>query len=285
MATNGQNQGLNSLVGKKLKSTLSTSGQTPAWLSEKSGIGLPTVYAILNGYQLPSLEKLRRICTAMNVSIDWLLEVESDAFYVFPEPGSESLSYAEFESMTLMEGAGERISVSRGFSIVNQPLELRRQILERVYLLKGRALEIAMDSFVARREVLGKVEKRRVEYVVTSEIEDFVNQRAPWDRVQWSLIREFIDSIIHRLETDPLGFEVILVPRQFFLVNYEILNREVVVFDHGSMFLRQSSKRVVKHFMSEVEALHVNPESIASRKAVSRFLEKLAGSRLVGGGQ
>lgn len=279
MASEKKRPELNALVGKKLKGTLANAGQSPAWLSKKSGIGLPTVYAILNGNQLPSLEKLRRICKALSVSIDWVLEVESDAFYVFPESGSESLSYAEFESMTLAEAPGERISVSRNFSIVHQPIELRRQILEKIYRLEGRSLEIAMEAFVARREVLDEMEKRRVEYVVQSEIEDFARQRAPWDRVSGKLIREFLRAIVKRLESSPLAYEVVIIPRQLFLVNYEILNRKVVIFDHGTMFLRQSHDRVVRHFLQEVEGFHVHQESAASRTEVIGFLKELAGAR------
>lgn len=276
-------------LGKKLKETLHSYHQTPNWLAEQTGIGVRTIYSILNGHQLPSIDKLRRICSALNISVDWLFEIESDSFYIFPSPGGESRSYADFEEFWLGERGGERISVSRGFSIVHQPPELRRQILERIFNKTESELKSAMEAFMDRREVIDQLEKRRMEIVVSSEVEDFVMQRAPWDRVEGSLIREFIEGIIDRLENDPIGFEVLLIPRQNFLVNYEILNREVVLFDLGTVFLRQSHERIVRHFLSEVESFQKLEGTIQGRPQVIEFLygcldrnEAIAGARDTG---
>ncbi len=262
------------VLGRKLKETLGAYHQTPNWLAEQTGIGVRTIYSILNGHQLPSIDKLRRICSALNISVDWLFEIESDSFYIFPDPGAESRSYADFEEFWLGERGGERISVSRGFSIVHQPSELRRQILTRIFDKKGDELEGSMEAFRERRALIDKLERRRVEYVVSSEIEDFVSQREPWDRVDGGLIREFVNSVIHRLENDPIGFEVVLIPRQYFLVNYEILNREVVLFDLGTVFLRQSHDRIVKHFLTEVEQFQKMPGIIQGRTEVIDFMNQ-----------
>lgn len=275
MADDHNRAELKQALGKKIKGVLASYGQSPLWLSEAAGIELPTVYSILNGHQLPSLEKLRKVCMALNISVDWLLEIETDAFYVFAQPGSESGRYAEFESAFLGERGGERISVSRGFSIVHQPIELRRQVLTRIFGWEGETLENALDAFTARREVIDRLEKRRVEYVVLSEIEDFISRRRPWDRVDPDLIEEFIASIIDRLRTDPIGFDVVVIPRQLFLVNYEILNREAIVFDLGTVFLRQSQQRIVDHFLHEVEQLHLHPDTISGRQQLVMLLEGL----------
>jgi transcriptional regulator with XRE-family HTH domain len=266
-------------VGQRLKAALAGAGQPAAWLAERAGIELPTVYSILNSHQQPSLDKLRRLCRALNVSADWVLELEADAFYDFPREGAESLTYAQFEETFLGERGGERISVSRCFSIVDQPLGLRRQILRELYRLEGPTLDKAMEAFLTRKALMARVERRRVEYVVASEVEDFLLQRSPWDRVDSDLVEEFARSIIKRLDEEPLALEVVLIPRQCFVVNYEILNRQAVVLDLGTLFLRQAQPRVVEHFVREVGGFHRHPESVSDRQAVIDWLEDLLARR------
>ncbi len=268
--TNRESQSL----GKKIKSSLHQSGQSVHWLAESTHISLSTVYSILNGHQTPSLDKIRRICTVLNLSLDWLLEIESDSFYIRPDVGYESQTYAELEEFWLGEGSGERLSVSRGFSIVHQPVELRRQVLDRIYQLSGPQIEKSIDAFTTRRQIIDNFENRRVEIVVQSEIEDFVNQRPPWDSLDFVLIKQFIEAIVKRLQEDTLGLDVSLIPRHLFLVNYEIVNREIILFDLGHLFLRQSHRNVIDHFVREIQEFRSHPMTIDDRSEVIRFLEK-----------
>ncbi|TWT90302.1 helix-turn-helix protein [Pseudobythopirellula maris] len=261
-------------LGRKIRAALYQTGETPKWLAVKSGIGVSTVYSILNGHQLPSLEKLRQLCSVLNLSIDWLLDIESDSFYLRPQIGHESRSYADLEEFWLSQGSGERLSLSRGFSIVHQPLSLREQVLKRIYELPQEQADVAMEAFVHRRRVIDEHERRRVEVVVQSEVEDFVLRRPPWDRLDAEPIKEFIETIISRLREDLLGFEVVLIPRQLFVVNYEILNREIIVFDLGQVFMRQSHQNLLDHFMRQVSECQKHPESIVERSEVIQFLEQ-----------
>lgn len=261
-------------LGKKIRAALYRTGESPKWLAAKSGIGVSTVYSILNGHQLPSLDKMRKICRVLNLSVDWLLDIESDSFYLRPELGNESQSYANLEEFWLSQGSGERLSVSRGFSIVHQPMQLREQILEHVYRLPKEQIDVALDAFVHRRQVIDEFERRRLEVVVASEVEDFILRRTPWDRLDFEPIEEFVESIISRLREDSIGFEMTLIPRQLFLVNYEILNREIIVFDLGHIFMRQSHAHLVQHFIREIQDFQHHPESLDERSEVIHFLEQ-----------
>lgn len=263
------------VLGRKFKEALHRSGQSANWLAENTGIGLSTIYSIINGYQLPSLDKMRQLSKTLNLSVDWLLDIENDSFYIRPETGRESQSYAEFEEFWLGESSGERLSVSRNFSIVHQPVSLRKQVLERIYNLSDENIEISLNAFTARRKVIDQFERRRLEIVVISEIEDFILQRGPWDRLDFELIEEFTESIIARLKRDLLGLEIVLIPRQQFLVNYEILNREVILFDLGTIFLRQSHNNIVEHFIEEIQNFQRHPETIDERGHVIEFLQDL----------
>lgn len=256
------------VVGRKLKDALQKIRQSPNWLSEQTGIGVSTIYSILNGHQLPSIDKLRRICGALDMSIDWLFEMESNALYLFPPPGEASRSYANFEEFWLGEKGGERICLTRCFSIVNQPRELRRQVIERIHCYDERNVEIAMQAFNHRREVMDRLETRRLEIVVHSEIEDFISQRPPWDRLDFELIEEFVLGIIGRLTNSPLRYEMVLLPRQAFIVNYEIINREVILFEFGKILLRQHHREIISHFLREVEGFQRHPESITGHQPV-----------------
>lgn len=261
-------------LGRKIRAALHRLGESPKWLAAQSGIGVSTVYSILNGHQLPSLDKLRQLCRVLNLSIDWLLDIDSDSFYLQPELGRESQSYADLEEYWLGEGNGERLSVSRGFSIVHQPIQLREQVLERIFGLNEEQIKVSLEAFVHRRKAIDEYERRRLEIVVQSEIEDFIMRRPPWDRLDFDLIREFVDSIITRLRDDLLGFEMALIPRQLFLVNYEILNREIIVFDMGHIFMRQSHTKLVDHFIQEIQQFRSHPETLNERSEVIDFLEQ-----------
>ena len=272
-STNGKSISAESL-GRKIRAALHRTSKSPKWLAAKSGIGVSTVYSILNGHQLPSLDKLRQLAGVLNLSVDWLLDIESDSFYFQPEPGRESQSYAEIEEFWLGQGNGERLSVSRGFSIVHQPIALREQVLDRIYHLNEEQIEVSLDAFIHRRQAIDEYERRRVEIVVQSEVEDFIFRRPPWDRLDFSLIKEFVESIICRLREDLLGFEMALIPRQLFLVNYEVLNREIIVFDFGHIFQRQSQTKLVQHFINEIQLFRSHPETLNERSEVIQFLEQ-----------
>ena len=265
-------------LGRKIRAALSRTGETPKWLANKSGIGVSTVYSILNGHQLPSLDKMRQLCKVLNLSVDWLLDIESDSFYLRPELGRESQSYADLEEFWLSQGSGERLSVSRGFSIVHQPIGLREQVLNRIYQLSEDQTDVALDAFVHRRQAIDEYERRRLEVVVQSEIEDFILRRPPWDRLDFEPIKEFVKSIITRLREDLIGFEMALIPRQLFLVNYEILNREIIVFDLGHIFMRQSHANLVQHFIREIQSFRSHPETLNERSEVIGFLEQALAS-------
>lgn len=274
MANSSENNIDAEALGKKIRAALYRTGESPKWLAAQSGIGVSTVYSILNGHQLPSLDKMRQLCRVLNLSVDWLLDIESDSFYFRPELGHESQSYADLEEFWLSEGSGERLSVSRGFSIVHQPLALREQILDRIYRMPKKQVNVALDAFVHRRQVIDEYERRRLEVVVRSEVEDFILQNPPWDRLDFEPVREFVESIITRLREDLIGFEMSLIPRQIFLVNYEILNREIIVFDLGQMVMRQSHENLVKHFLREIQDFRRHPETIDQRGEVIEFLEQ-----------
>ena len=203
-----------------------------------------------------------------------MLDIESDSFYLRPELGHESKSYADLEEFWLSEGSGERLSVSRGFSIVHQPINLREQVLERIYRFSREQIDVSLDSFIHRRQVIDEHERRRLEVVVRSEVEDFILRRPPWGRLDFEPVKEFIESIITRLREDLIGFEMSLIPRQLFVVNYEILNREIIVFDLGQIFMRQSHANLVEHFLKEIQHFRAHPETINDRSEVIRFLEQ-----------
>lgn len=261
-------------LGRKIRVALCRTGETPKWLAAKSGIGVSTVYSILNGHQLPSLDKMRQLCKVLNLSVDWLMDIESDSFYLRPELGRESQSYADLEEFWLSQGSGERLSVSRGFSIVHQPIGLREQVLERIYRLPKKQINVSLDAFIHRRQAIDEYERRRLEVVVKEEVEDFILQRPPWDRLDFEPIREFVESIISRLREDLIGFEMALIPRQLFLVNYEILNREIIVFDLGHIFMRQSHTNLVQHFIREIQSFRSHSETLDERSKVIRFLQQ-----------
>jgi transcriptional regulator with XRE-family HTH domain len=262
-------------IGRRIREQLQRLGLSPKFLAEKTGIGQSSIYSILSGRHMPSPEKLRAICEAASMSIDTLLDVEPHLFSLFPEPHAEGRVYANFERTWFGERGGERISVSRGFSVANQSEALRRELLSKVYGKRGESLETAMNAFRERQEVIRDLERTRLEVVVKSEIEDFVRRREPWDEIDRELIVECIEGVIGRLESDSLGFEVVVIPRERFLVNYEIINREVILFDAGSVFLRHNHQRVLEHFLAEVGEFKTSPRSIHDRAAVVAWLREL----------
>lgn len=262
-------------IGKKIRETMTQFGITVKELSKKTGIELQTLYSILNGHHQASVEKLEAISRVLHLSIDALLDLEVNTFPIYAEPYEASFSYAQFEDIWFGPTGGERISVSRNFSVMNHSVELRKEFLEKIYGLKGNELKVALDAFEKRMEVIREKEKRRLELVVDSEVTDFIKQREPFDKLSKKLVQESIEHIIDRLENDPLNFEVVIIPRQFFLVNYEIINREVILFDLGSVFFRQTHPALLQHFINEVEQLKYKKSKIAERSDVIKFLRKL----------
>lgn len=261
-------------IGKKIKDTMNAFGVTVKELSKKTGIEAQTLYSIINGHHQASVEKLEKICKALQLSMDALLDLDVNTFPIFPEQYKESLSYAHFEDVWFGPNGGERISVSRNFSIANQSVELRRQFLKNIYEIPGEKLELAIEAFKKRQDVIKRKEKRRIEIVVESEVIDFIHQREPFDRLDKKLIVECIEGVIDRLENDPLNFEVVLIPRQFFLVNYEIINREVILFDLGTVFFRQTHPSILEHFLKEVQDFKFKRAAVSERTAVINFLKE-----------
>lgn len=263
------------IIGKKLKEALQALDRSPAWLAEQTGISVRTLYSILNGHHLASPEKLRAICQALHMSLDALFDLECNVFPLFPEPdAAASRTYATFESIWLGEKGGERISVSRHFSIAHQSEQLREEILRHVYKYSEEQVAIAMEAFRDRQRVIREREKSRLEIVVKSEIEDFIRQREPFDVIEPALIHECIEGVINRLENDPLRLEIVVIPRQFFLVNYEIINREVILFDMGTVFLRQTHPMILQHFLREVEQFKTQRAVYKDRASVVEFLRE-----------
>jgi transcriptional regulator with XRE-family HTH domain len=264
-----------SRIGKKIRETMNQFGISVKELSAKTGIELQTLYSILNGHHQASVEKLEAISRALHLSIDALLDLEVNTFPIYAEPHEAPFSYAQFEDIWFGPSGGERISVSRNFSVMNHSLQLRKEFLEKIYGLGKKELKVALEAFEKRMDVIKKKEKRRLEFVVDSEVVDFIKQREPFDKLSKKLVRETIEKIIERLENDPLNFEVVIIPRQYFLVNYEIINREVILFDLGSVFFRQTHPALVNHFINEVEQLKFKKSKISERSDVIKFLRKL----------
>jgi transcriptional regulator with XRE-family HTH domain len=261
-------------LGKKIRDAMNLQNISVKELSQRTGIELQTLYSILNGHHQPSVEKLQIICSELQLSVDALLDLEVNTFPIYAQPYEGNLSYARFEDIWLGENGGERISVSRNLSVVNQSEKLRREVLKNIYGFKNDELEIALESFRKRKEIIEKKEKSRLEIVVFSEILDYIYQRSPYDLLTPKLVHESIEGVINRLENDPLNFEVIVIPRQHFLVNYEILQREVMLFDLGSVFFRQTHPDILHHFLKEVESLKFNKAKINERKKVIKFFKE-----------
>ncbi len=228
----------------------------------------------MNGHHNPSIEKLELIAKELQLSIDALLDIEVNTFPIYAKEYEAAFNYAEFEDIWFGPNGGERISVSRNFSVMNQSSELRREYLKNIYEFSDEQVEKAIEAFEKRKEVIAEKEKTRIEFVVRSEIVDYIQGREPFNRLSKKLVRESIEGIISRLENEPLKFEVIIIPRQYFLVNYEIINREVILFDLGTVFFRQTHPSIVQHFLKEIEELKFKKAETADRKEVIQFLRE-----------
>jgi transcriptional regulator with XRE-family HTH domain len=260
-------------IGKKIRETMNAYKITVKELSSRTGIEQQTLYSILNGHHQASLEKLVLISHELKLSIDALLDLEVNTFPIYSTPGKAPLSYSKFEDTWFGQTGGERISVSRNLSVVNQSTELREEFLRKIYKLNPSEVKHALLASEKRKEVIRRKEKRRIEIVVHSEIVDFITQRPPFDLLSTKLIKDEIERVTDRLISDVLNFEVIIIPRQHFLVNYEIINREVILFDMGSVFFRQTHPTVLNHFLNEVEALKYKRSLISDRDAVIQFFK------------
>ncbi len=241
------------VVGKKIRRAMNDLGLSVKELSAKTGIQPQTLYSILNGHHEPSPEKVRAICEALQLSMDSLYDLQANVFPIYPNPYEESRSYAVFEDIWFGPDGGERISVSRGFSTANQSLEMREEILRKVFHYNEEQTRRYLDGFEERLEVIRQKEKNRIEIVVESEIVDFAQQKDFYRLISRHHIVETLEKIIDTLENRPHKLEVYIIPRQYFLVNYEIINREVILFDLGSVFLRQTHRSLMEHFLKEVE--------------------------------
>jgi len=263
----------NNKIGKKIRDNLSALGISVKELSKQTGIELQTLYSVLNGHHQASVDKLESICRELHMSMDGLLDIEVNTFPHYARKYEESLNYASFEDIWFGPNGGERISVSRNLSVANQSEALRSEFLKEVYRYPDDKLERSLDAFRKRQEIIKNKEKRRLEIVVESEVIDFIHQRKPFDLLSKNLIIETIEHVVHRLDTQPLNFEVVLIPRQFFLVNYEIINREVILFDLGTVFFRQTHENILNHFLKEVEDLKFRLASISGREEVIQFFK------------
>ncbi len=273
MANNGNDKAIR--LGKKIRHVMNSYGYTVKELSKKTEIELQTLYSILNGHHLPSIDKLESISQTLHLSIDALLDIEVNTFPIFSTPFKAGMSYAEFEDVWFGENGGERISVSRNFSIMNQSTELRKDILKNIYKFSNKEIDKSIEAFEHRKKIIVAKEKRRLEIVVNTEVEDFIRGRESFNLISKNLVGEMVESVIDRLENKPMDFEVIIIDRHHFLVNYEIINREVVLFDLGSVFFRQTHPKLLQHFMKEVEILKFKNAKINQREKVIKYLKGL----------
>ncbi|GEM_PF-913343 len=262
------------VIGKKLRQAMKDLSISVKELAEKTGMRPQTIYSILNGHHRPSSVKLKALCQELHVSIDSLLDLETNAFPIFPDPYQESLSYAVFEDNWFGAYGGERISVSRGFSTANQSLKMRESMLRNVLNYSDAQVKTALAAFEKRNEVIAKKEKHRVEIVVQSEITDLIQQKDFFAAIPQKYIFEMIENIIDMLINQPHKLDVFIIPRQYFLVNYEIINREVILFDLGSVFLRQSHQSLLEHFLKEVEEFKSKHAIYQNRYDVVEFLKE-----------
>ncbi|MBU0474367.1 MAG: helix-turn-helix domain-containing protein [Bacteroidetes bacterium] len=261
-------------ISKKIKDYINTFGITAKNLSKETGIELNTLYSIINGHQQPSVDKLERICSTLQISMDALLDLEVNTFPVYSQKVDESLLLAKFEDVWFGQNGGERIVVSRNFSTANQSEKMRRIIYKNIYRLPADQVEPAMQAFLKRQKIIDKKEKSRIEIVVQSEIIDFIKQREPFNLIDKELIHECVNGIINKLENNPLSFDLIIIPRQFFSVNYEIINREVLVFDFGSALFRQTHPNILQNFLKEVEKYKYNLACYSDRESTIEFLRR-----------
>jgi len=124
-------------------------------------------------------------------------------------------------------------------------------------------------------EIIETKEKQRLEIVVNAEIEDFIRRRGSFDLISKKLIGEMIEGIISRLENHPMKYEIIIIDRHDFLVNYELINRDVILFDLGTVFFRQTHPKLLNHFLKEVETLKFKNAFINERMEVVKYLKGL----------
>ncbi len=273
MANNGNDKAIR--LGKKIRHVMNSFGYTVKQLSQKTDIELQTLYSILNGHHLPSIDKLEELSKVLSLSIDALLDIEVNTFPIFSTPHQAGMSYAEFEDIWFGENGGERISVSRNFSIMNQSLELRKEVLKNIYKFSSKQIDKSIEAFEHRKEIIESKEKSRLEIVVNTEVEDFIRGRESFNLISKNLVGEMIEGIIDRLENNPMNYEVVLIDRQHFLVNYEMINREVILFDLGSVFFRQTHPQLLNHFLKEVETLKFKNAKINQRDKVVKYLRGL----------
>ena len=273
MANNGTDKAVR--LGKKIRHVMNSFGYTVKQLSQKTSIELQTLYSILNGHHLPSIDKLESISKILHLSIDALLDIEVNTFPIFSTPHQAGMSYAEFEDVWFGENGGERISVSRNFSIMNQSVELRKDILKNIYKFSNKEIDKSIEAFEHRKRIIANKERQKLEIVVNTEVEDFIKRRESFNLISKNLVGEMIESIIGKLENSPMDFEVIIIERHNFLVNYEIINREVLLFDLGSVFFRQTHPKLLTHFMKEIEMLKFKKAKINQREKVIKYLKGL----------
>ncbi len=273
MANNGTDKAVR--LGKKIRHVMNSFGFTVKQLSQKTSIELQTLYSILNGHHLPSIDKLEEISKVLHLSIDALLDIEVNTFPIFSTPHQAGMSYADFEDIWFGENGGERISVSRNFSIMNQSVELRKDILKNIYKFSNKEIDKSVEAFQHRKDIIENKEKNRLEIVVNTEIEDFIRGRESFNLISKSLVGEMIEGIIYKLENNSMNYEVVIIDRHNFLVNYEMINREVILFDLGSVFFRQTHPQLLEHFLKEVEALKYKNAKISQRDKVVKYLQGL----------
>ncbi len=260
-------------IGKKIRETMNSHKMSVKELAQNTRIELQTLYSILNGHHQASVEKLAAISKELHLSIDALLDLEVNTFPIYSTTHEAASSYAKFEDIWFGITGGERISVSRNLSVVNQSMQLRKEFLENIYKLNPKQVKEALSAFEKRKEILKKKEKRRLEIIVESELIDYITRREPFNQLSQNLVEQSIENVIQKLENDALNFEVIIIPRQNFLVNYEIINREVILFDLGSVFFRQTHDSIVNHFLAEVEMLKFKLAKITDRNEVIQFFK------------
>ena len=261
-------------IGKKLRQAMKELSISVKDLEKKTGIPTQTIYSVLNAHHRPGHEKLKAMCNVLHLSMDSLFDLETNAFPIYPDPYQESLSYAVFEDNWFGPQGGDRISVSRGFSTANQSLEMRESILRNVLHYSDEQVKVALKGFEKRNKIIEKKEKNRVEIVVKSEIEDMIQQKDFFGNIPQKYIFEMIENIMDTLINKSHKLDVFIIPREYFLVNYEIINRQVILFDLGTVFLRQTHSSILEHFLKEVEEFKSKHAIYRNRYDVVDFIKQ-----------
>lgn len=107
------------LFNSNLKKLLKNKGISSKELAKMTNISCPTISAYINNKIVPKLEPTIRICDALNVSIDYMLEREH---YFVSENKSKSADYNTFLKIySSLNNSGKKslMNIISGFEFIN----------------------------------------------------------------------------------------------------------------------------------------------------------------------